>query len=791
MTSAASRDLPCPKTAYTDEDSGDKGEATSTIHFPVDMPDLLSDSAYDEMVDIGVAEEDPFSDYLALFSAQADQTLLNDTTGDLNSIYLPFLQQVTPLPGVDANDERAGSSSNNSGSSYDGIGQPLDPSSPISSRSPHGSSSRKPQKQIVPLRRQPRKQNRSCDQCRSMKRACDLLPSIVIEEQKPLTACSTCNLRGVECTVAWLEGRQSEQHARKRARLNPSTVEADNPSQNSAKTGKNPTADALLQEMTTSVSMNEVILARQFNAHETCSQQFNLYVDVFDLPLSDCLSQGTMPPHYSLGVAALAPLSHSAHLSVYLDQANSWIRSCWEMKTAPWASAADTPPIFGTVSILDSLFQQRGAQSFRPSMAARDESITETYKWVAMATAAQFKLGQGERVSMSHSRARDIFSAIWRKAKQMVFENIAAISSFRLALSLLLFGIILPPVPDENSSAFEEDASFALGEGIRRLQLLCARARAALMLTEDGVIEAHSTETCNAAKFKYFPPDVRDNVLELLGAVEWLTTITNSITIATSRGRICAFHPNNSELDSGNMRCTDTASQRPDTENPLIAQQPQQVLEDSIVTRAKADPQTVTAVWRKGAPNERLLNAVKRSGSLEILMWKSLALLTLVVESTNLGDAEYEEIQLRYTATLTLIDLWRSTFGRFDRSSPFGLQELRPDIRRGMYYCSNDGDLAVLEFYDIVRGLETRLAEQQQQPLTPAKERLCTALRSTSDRRKEQRLVSAEQVSIIASTFRGISSPGFQGHSGLKTYILDIAAHPVSFEPSSKDARHI
>jgi hypothetical protein len=66
------------------------------------------------------------------------------------------------------------------------------------------------------IRKRARKQNHCYDPCRSAKRACDLPPRSAIQNHKPLlTACMTCKVRGVECTVTWLASRQSSRQVRK------------------------------------------------------------------------------------------------------------------------------------------------------------------------------------------------------------------------------------------------------------------------------------------------------------------------------------------------------------------------------------------------------------------------------------------------------------------------------------------------------------------------------------------------------------------------------------------------
>ncbi|KAL4887860.1 hypothetical protein BDV59DRAFT_211784 [Aspergillus ambiguus] len=123
----------------------------------------------------------------------------------------------------------------------------------------------------------------------------------------------------------------------------------------------------------------------------------------------------------------------------------------------------------------------------------------------------------------------------------------------------------------------------------------------------------------------------------------------------------------------------------------------------------------------------------------------------------------------------TLVDLWRMTFGKFNEKTRSSLQQSGPGLRRLVLFCSVDGDLAVLQFYELVSQLQSEL---ELQASGSGKEQLCVALQSVSARCNEHRLLSAMQISFLHSTVQGISSPGFQGKSGLKAYIQDIAAHP-------------
>lgn len=98
----------------------------------------------------------------------------------------------------------------------------------------------------------------------------------------------------------------------------------------------------------------------------------------------------------------------------------------------------------------------------------------------------------------SQSHSRDIATDTWRRAKKLLFKNISSVRSFRLALSLLLFGLIPAPEPGDKSSVFEDDASFAFCEGVRRVRMLCAQARTCVF-RNDG------EETSRGPKAKVHP----------------------------------------------------------------------------------------------------------------------------------------------------------------------------------------------------------------------------------------------------------------------------------------------
>lgn len=761
-------------------DSLDVLPAGFTPQLPIEMSEMLSDLDYNGIVGTIPTETDPFSNYLALFGSQAEtQPAGRYEDEDCSAISNQVFRQRLPRVMSDIDKESRESQVSNTGNHqelHDSNGQSIS-FNPISVPSELGTTTGASLSKRG--MRHPRRQNHACDQCRSSKKACNLPLNTKIHQQKPLRPCSTCNIRGLKCTVAWLTSKNSEQHARKRTRAESDglDVEASNDAVDVL-----PPADreervhsTLLKSQRPPGAM-EGELFRQLNARELCLQQFNLYVDVCDMPISQSLLHGCMPPRYSLGIAALTPLSNSVHLNTYLEKANTWIQSCWEMNSTSWSSTAVAPHAFRSVSLLDSLFQGKVGQRFASS-PSRDASINDAYKCVAIATAAQFSLKVCDaRKATFHSR--DLACATWRKARDMVFKNIAATGSFRQSLSLVLFGFIICPEKWSNEGTrFEENATYALSEGIRRLMTLCASAR-------DSVCDTQKTN-CTAASenmgerpnpIQKLPNDMKENVMELIGAVEWLAKMTNAVVIATSRGETCPVLPGKYDDSLGSPVMNRYSIQSLEMSIMPRAVVKDEEIHDSIVSRVVAE-QTLMTICGNGLSGDRLEKIVRQCGSLVVLLWMSLALLILSIRDFDKGSAGFDRFQCHFEATLKLVKLWRSSIGVFDDITKARLEQLPSDTRRIVAFCLNDGDLAVLAFHDAIQRLEMDLALQKP---TPEKDRIYSTIELTKCSRKAQRLMSATQVCTLASISQGISSPGLQGSNGLKSSVQDMGAHPVS-----------
>ncbi|KAL4890011.1 hypothetical protein BDV59DRAFT_204816 [Aspergillus ambiguus] len=625
------------------------------------------------------------------------------------------------------------------------------------------------------LSRRPRirRQNHSCDPCRLAKRACDLPPTVEIQGNRPPVPCTMCSLRSADCTVVWLASRKHGRTPTPR-RKGPgplSRPQRQNENENNPAHRQRKSDDLARRARGSLNPSAEWQQARRVIAQERCAQQLNLYLDVVDIPVADCLSQKCMPPCYALGIAALIPLSHATDVSSYFDRAQSTIRSCWPIIGASSATLSTEPRLFLAVSLLDALFQHHLVLRNDAGVSSRDRAIADAFRWVAIATAAQFTGDDTDpaQPGQSSSRTKDFAIATWQKGREVLFQNIGATGSFRLALSLLLFGAILPPQGLEQSAAYAEDVAFAHREGARRLQELCAKGRVHLQTDHRRIPNASRSPSLHPDRqpVDQLPPEVKHNILELLGSIEWLFWMSHSATIAMRP------HPGAAPyVDHGYASVKQFGLRGPADAITSIGEH---TIEDSIIARAQSRQHTVTTLWCQDVSDDLVDLAVNHAGSIVVLLWRSLALLILVSQDLLAGVAEYADFEQHYAALTTLIGSWRSTFGRITPATISRLDQLPARVRRCVLFCATDGDLAILLFDKLVRQMQDHLEDQAS---VAAHARLCATLSSATAYCHEQRLISATHISYLASTNLGVSSPGFQGGRGLKANVQDIGAHP-------------
>ncbi|CAG8901763.1 unnamed protein product [Penicillium egyptiacum] len=615
-----------------------------------------------------------------------------------------------------------------------------------------------------------RRQNHSCDPCRSAKRACDLPPNANHVDNLSSSPCSMCKLRGTDCTVVWRASKQS--HKPKKS-ASVSFVKSHSTDHDLDSINKY-TDDSLSPTTPNSLSSHESVLVCHMMTSETCAQKLDVYIDIFDDPMSKLLSKRCMAPCYSLGIAALTPLSRNTQLAAHFSQAQSSIKNSWEKGSSPRPTSAASR-LFLTASILDSLFQSPNSHSKCARSVSRDNALIETYKWVAIATGSQFSVNESDAENMwkSHKQTRDVAYATWCKAKHMVFENIAN-KSFRLGLSLLLFGIILPPTESDKSCEFEEDAAYALHEGLRRLHTLCAEARA--YLQNCSTQSALLTPLMGLRKpclLQNLSTGALENVLELIAAFEWLVEMLQSVAISLFPCRSFTFALSIGNFSAEHSHSIEKVTQRSDGKS-VDNGRDSNTMDDAIIARVTAGSPTVTVLWSQGFPEHLVHSALLESGSVVILVWKALARLTLSIRKVGAGDANYTEIHHRFNMMTMLIDLWRTTFGTVDHASALSLQLSTANVRRGVLFCATDGNLGVLLFYELCCQLQRHLEDQPQSLGNKLRE----TLNLTRNYSNYQRLTSAMQISYLTSATHGLSSPGFQGEGGLKSNIEDIRAHP-------------
>ena len=634
--------------------------------------------------------------------------------------------------------------------------------SPPGSRSPMLAAKRGPRK----LRRQ----NRSCDPCRAAKRACDLPSNATFSNDLASPPCSMCEIRGTDCKATWRASKESFRGAKKLVPCHDHDAGIEH-------------SKITASRSTHGLASPECNLARHVMAGETRSQRLGVYIDIFDIPMSKLLSERCMPPCYSFGISALTPLSQNAQLAALFSQAQSSIDNCWEMPSSSRHLGTAAPRLFLAASILDALFECADSQSKRPRSTLRDIALNDTYKWVAIAIGSQFSVypNAAEDIGRSHQQARDMACAAWCTAKHMVFTNIAASKSFRLGLSLLFFGTILPPTETDESHEFEEDSSYALNEGIRRIQMLCAEARSYLRNCNiRPSIITPLVGLCRHVRRQHMlhslSIEAHENVLELIAAFEWLVVMSLSVGIALFPCRSFPVAPSINNPKVGNTHSIEEISQRVDAkgwdnEGNLKS------MDDAIIARVNSETKPVMMLWNQGAADHLVNSTLLESGSLVVLMWKALARLTLAMQDLEADEVNYAEIRQHFQTMIMLICLWRTSFGTTDHKTAMNLQLATSDLRRGVVFCATDGDLAVLIFYELACQLQRHLADQ---PQSQRNSLLHEALNLTSNYRNSQRLTSAMQISYLASTNLGVSSLGFQGKAGLKADIEDVRAHPVS-----------
>ncbi|KAE8423277.1 hypothetical protein BDV36DRAFT_307704 [Aspergillus pseudocaelatus] len=621
-----------------------------------------------------------------------------------------------------------------------------------------------------------RRQNHSCDPCRLAKRGCDLPRGVAICGDKPTVACTMCSLRSMECTVAWLASRKPSHHVQRRTESSPRSPvgnKAPNPQ-------LKPVEDVSQMQGLPLIPRAEWDQAKQLEARERCLQHLYLYIDVVDMQITTCLSERCMPPCYSLGIDALIPLGDSGDVSPYLERARWNIDHSWHMNLTSWNSTSATPNLYLAVSLLDALFQHPRQSPTSSNM--RDEAIDETYKWVAIAIATQFIVHESNctETAKSHALARDIAYATWQKAREMLFKNIGATGSFRLALSLLLFSGILPPTGLEQSETCAEDVAYAHREGARRIRALCSNARVYLQENRGKGSPSFSslrtvganTERRKSHMVQEFSSEARQYILEVVGAIEWFFWMSHSASIAMSREQT---DPTNLGLQYASInKLALQGPAQPSNLDETKTRRQEQEIENSILARARPKQHNVTALWSQSVSCDIVDRAVTNAGSLAVLLWRSLALLTLASQDLLAGTGNYEDFLRHYTAITTLIDSWREAFGSITPTTIESLQASRANVQRRVLFCATDGDLAILLFDELIRELEATLVES-----LSVEDSLYTTLRSTSAYRQEERLASAMNISYLASLSIGVPSPGFQGANGLKANVQDIAAHPV------------
>ncbi|OAQ67803.1 fungal zn(2)-Cys(6) binuclear cluster domain-containing protein [Pochonia chlamydosporia 170] len=594
-----------------------------------------------------------------------------------------------------------------------------------------------------------RRQNHACDTCRSSKRACDLpVDGTVLQKHETRQSCTTCRIRGVPCTTIWLSKKRS-QRAKKWAQ---------NAARNSGVNGRKAVESVAVANDCPvpkfGTKQNE--LATTVLAGALCEELCHVYISVWDIPISQCLLQGSLPPQYSRGISAYGPLCRELRESDRIPQGKSWILTHWPLEdsntASPMKMVTDSRPhLFNTAYVLDVFFSESGHSSLPPNLRlTRDKTIDDAYKWAAVATAAQFVVGESEKTNDRSERSRkkallsqsrDVAACAWHKARDAAFRSIAATTSFRHAIALVIFGMI----PTSGNSAhdgrlYEQDSVYALREGLQRLCNLCKRARLRLAATDTTNRAQDSPRDERSSSSHELFPGVTENLIELLGAVEWMVSMLNSLAIVTSKGSNCPL-----PIDRQHTETPWEDSTWLNTTPISWPYDPE--IDHSIVTRAEVQSTTV-AMYQDLGFDEAMLQAGRQTTCLAFLLWKHVA--QFVLATKEIGDStrscNFDTLCRHYKTIASLIALWSRSFGSVPPGTSLDLKQTK--CGRMFAFHANTGNFAILLFYEVARELEDRLSAL---PPNRAGDGLTNALRYARTRLKSQRLMSATMTSIIIS----------------------------------------
>ena len=651
-----------------------------------------------------------------------------------------------------------------------------------------------------------RRQYRACDPCRVSKRRCDLSRNAKIRNGASINPCSLCDARDITCTVQWLVQKSViQEHAS--ADIIAAAAE-ESLSSNIQPASASPHRFITQKPQSCPLLTLQETLSRTAVAQMVCLQKFNLYVDISDTLLSHCLVAGSLPDHYKFGIAAYEELRKISIIAAHVVVVEQWLSSCWsgsETNDKGSLPLAPGPCLFRVVGLLDSFFSSSNATS------GRDAAITETFKWVAIATAAQLNIEEGGESSETERRKdhnREFAAAARQRAKTMVFMNIAATRSFRLALALVLWGSISPTRECVSSNSTErrsqeDDAAFAVCEGVRRLRSLCKQARNIVCQKPEDLARQSQSRQYRTAQTTDGALPHTELLLELLGAVEWLAGIYNSVAIGLSSGRICPFTPqadSMSEMVEINPACNSSHLESLDIEEAAgiylgntaarsVISQPE--LEASILKRA-AQIKDVPFIeqWCNASneyERENVIHASRSCIAVAALIWRYLASFTLAAEAigNNSEAVLYNKLHSHYTAMNGLIDLWRIIFGRLNDGVASHLQALPRKSWLVIASCVMDTETAILLFRQRVQKLVSYLGEKPFDSGNDEKrDYLRCVLDSTSSACARHGLLGAGQIAVISSTcVNGTpksSSVSSSARWHCATYSRYMSAHPVS-----------
>lgn len=646
----------------------------------------------------------------------------------------------------------------------------------------------------------PRRQYKSCDQCRAGKLACDLPVSVCDSDEAKRKKCASCSTRGTECTIEWVK-EINQIRSKKKKRSESTTSKKEDDRSNSFTHTHNVLFSSSLKSSSLSPVIVEMDQLYSFAYPATpsimeehmCSSLISQAVEqdrcksfyeVVEIPFFQWLSSGCLPRLYGSGIIATS-LTLESSSNFQNMKPNPTIQKC---------SFMTMPHLLFAVQLLDTLISSKdfGNKRFfisNPSSEKIESALLATIITIGSQSSKPSETGQSSFAN--HEKQNQLYTSLWVKCKTKLFDLMPETRSFKLALSFMIFGCAAPPTvfpsshldDSENLRTNEEFARssiFALSQGFTKMRYLCKYVRSVLR---------HSP----CATFK------KEQVVQLLAAFEWFIVILESTIMLTLRNIIqrpmvlsneeeetqeesVSIYPSfygeegdgEEEVDNDDLetqilepgfldfgdsldgiKSEERSSQQNEsvsienfclsTSKKVESIEIQEVrIWNSVIKDCRQDQEINTAPLDSAESIESLLLSIRKASSLKVLLWRSVRQFDTITKKAkfykSLARRNIVSIEQDHTyqIILKIIRLWHTTYSSMATRVICLFAKMNRSIRSMISFVCLHIPLATLHFCDI--------AQSAQQTLVGGKTDYNYFL---SDTHEQLRVDAAKQVALI------------------------------------------